>query len=505
MNQFFKTAFFPLLISVLTLGCMNSCSDSEDEPGLGDDFRISATEVILSSDGESKTIAVQCSSKPTVGSYSSLFVDWVSVGEPLAVSSRGTIFQIEFSAPANTTDYERTTTFVISADNGCAEVTVRQAAPAVVPSDEEEDNPYGEVQMGSTAMQLAAKMYAGVNIGNTMETPDYEGAWNCPVVNRDYIKGLKAIGFNAVRVPCAWDSHISDASTNTINEAWLDRVSEVVGWIIAENMYAVLNIHWDGGWLEESCANGYDETVNQKQHDYWTQIANKLNKYDERLLLAAMNEPNVGSGTTKKKASIEAIMKYQQTMLDAVRATGGNNASRVLVMQGPNTDIDVTLEGQYDLPTDIIADRLMIETHFYGPYQFNMMENDESWGKTFWYWGAENHVSGSDRNSTWGEEDYVRTQMQAMKTRFIDKGIPGIIGEYAVCCNRESTSGIDVEKWRASVKLWNKVVTRESKNAGMVPFFWETGGDINRSNGAVITNLQLEGVFEGASEGQYPF
>ncbi|MCM1489852.1 MAG: cellulase family glycosylhydrolase [Muribaculum sp.] len=503
MRQFFKNFFLPVLFSMLTLGFFSACDDKSEDDYFGDDFRVSATELNFGSDGGTQSLTVLCSGKPTVVSLSSMTTDWISVSEPVVSNSAGNIFRIEFSVKANPTENERTTAFMLTAGNGGAEITVKQAAGEI--QTPEEPVVPGEPQMGSTAMEIAARMYAGINIGNTMETPDREGAWNCPVVNRDYIKGLKALGFNAVRVPCAWDSHVSNASSNIINEAWLDRVSEVVGWIVAEDMYAVLNIHWDGGWLENSCANGYDEKINQKQHDYWTQIANKLNKYDERLLLAAMNEPNVGDGSSKKKASIEAIMKYQQTMLDAVRATGGNNASRVLVMQGPNTDIDVTLEGQYDLPKDVIADRLMIETHFYGPYQFNMMEKDESWGKTFWYWGKENHVAGSDRNSTWGEEDYVADQFQKMKKRFIDKGIPGITGEYAVCFNRENTAGIDKDKWRASVKLWNKVVTRESKKAGMVPFFWETGGDINRTTGNILSNLQLDGVFEGAADGKYPF
>lgn len=492
-----------MLFSMLTLGFFSACDDKSEDDYFGDDFRVSATELNFGSEGGTQALTVLCSGKPTVTSLSSMAIDWISVSEPVVSNSAGNIFRIEFSVEANPTENERTTAFMLTADNGGKEITVKQAAGEI--QTPEEPVVPGEPQMGSTAMEIAARMYAGINIGNTMETPDREGAWNCPVVNRDYIKGLKALGFNAVRVPCAWDSHVSNAANNIINEAWLDRVSEVVGWIVAEDMYAVLNIHWDGGWLENSCANGYDEKINQKQHDYWTQIANKLNKYDEHLLLAAMNEPNVGDGSSKKKASIEAIMKYQQTMLDAVRATGSNNASRVLVMQGPNTDIDVTLEGQYDLPKDVIADRLMIETHFYGPYQFNMMEKDESWGKTFWYWGKENHVSGSDRNSTWGEEDYVADQFQKMKKRFIDKGIPGITGEYAVCCNRENTAGIDKDKWRASVRLWNKVVTRESKKAGMVPFFWETGGDINRTTGNKLSNLQLDGVFEGAAEGKYPF
>ena len=106
-----------------------------------------------------------------------------------------------------------------------------------------------------------------------------------------YIKGLKALGFNAVRIPCAWDYYIVNPSTYEIDAAWLDRVSEVVGYCVANDMYAIVNIHWDGGWLEESITHGYSSEVDAKQKAIWTQIANKLNAYDEHLLFAGCNEP----------------------------------------------------------------------------------------------------------------------------------------------------------------------------------------------------------------------
>lgn len=367
-----------------------------------------------------------------------------------------------------------------------ATVTLTQA-PKDLPQD-----------MGSTAAQLASRMYAGINIGNTMECPGKEGDWSMPV-NETYVAALAAMGFNAVRIPCAWDSHVSDAAINAIDPAWLDRVDEVVGWVIGNGMYAIVNIHWDGGWLENTCKDGYDASVDQKQRDYWTQIANKLNHYDEHLLLAAMNEPNHSDDN-----STDAIMAYQQTMLDAVRATGGNNATRVLVMQVPNTNIDLGTAGYYHLPTDVVEDRMMVEAHYYDTYQFNMMEKDENWGKMHYYWGAENLVAGSDRNSPHTEAD-VRTQMQKMKTAYVDKGIPAIIGEYCVCVDRSNVDGVDKAKHQASQKLWNHVVTREAKNAGCVPFFWEVGTDISRRDGSVIRSYQLDGVLEGAQEGVYPF
>ena len=354
------------------------------------------------------------------------------------------------------------------------------------------------VEMGSTAKELAAKMYAGINIGNTMECPNGEGDWSMKV-NEQYIDGIAALGFNAVRIPCAWDSHVSDRATNTIDPVWLARVDEVVGYVVSRGMYAVLNIHWDGGWLENNLNSGWDEAIDKKQRDYWTQIANQLNHYDEHLLLAAMNEPDGSAGK-----GVEAIMKYQQAMLDVVRATGGNNATRVLVMQVPQTNIDRGCEGEFKMPQDVVADRLMVEAHFYDPYQFNMMQNDEWWGKMWWYWGENNLVEGSDRNANHSDAD-IRTQMQKMKTHYVDKGYPAIIGEYCVCEDRSNTKGIDKAKHQASMYDWNYVVTRESKNAGCVPFFWETGGDINRRDGSVRRSYQLEGVAKGAAEGHYPF
>ncbi|MDE7347599.1 MAG: cellulase family glycosylhydrolase [Muribaculaceae bacterium] len=372
-----------------------------------------------------------------------------------------------------------------------ANVTVRQGARTVAALN------------GKSAVEIAADMYAGINIGNTMECPGGEGDWSMPV-NETYVAALANMGFNAVRIPCAWDAHAKDG---VIDSAWLDRVDEVVGWVISNGMYALLNTHWDSGWIEgDPCKKGFDEAVNAKFGSYWTQIANKLNHYDQRLLFSAMNEPPVDetSKATKEKG-IDAIMKYEQTMLDAVRATGGNNLDRVLVMSVPNTNIEIAAEGYFHMPADVVEDRLMVEAHFYSPYNFNMMTEDASWGKVAWYWGKENHVAGSDRNSTWGEEDYVKDQMQLMKTHFVDKGYPTVLGEYCVCEDRSNLPGVDKEKHHASQLHWNRVVTREAKNAGCVPFFWETGGDINRRDGSINRTYQLDGLFLGASEGKYPF
>ena len=130
--------------------------------------------------------------------------------------------------------------------------------------------------MESDAMTLAAKMYAGWNLGNTLEAIGGETAWGNPKVTAELIKSVKELGFNAVRIPCSWDQYIEDGGTYKVKDEWLNRVYEVVGYCVSNDMYAIVNIHWDGGWLENNCTADKQEANNKKQKALWTQIANKL-------------------------------------------------------------------------------------------------------------------------------------------------------------------------------------------------------------------------------------
>ena len=370
---------------------------------------------------------------------------------------------------------------------------------------EQAGHAYDWTGMNSDAVTLAKQMYAGINIGNTLESPNSETGWGNPRVSKAYVDGLKAAGFNAVRIPCAWDSHIINQETHEIDPAWLDRVSEVVGYCRANEMYAIVNIHWDGGWLEDNILGGVDNAISQKQHALWTQIANKLNVYDEYLLFAGCNEPGMNETSAAgvvEPEDIRTIMAYEQTFVDAVRATGGNNATRCLIVQTPSTRISDAVSGTFDVPQDDAANRVLVEAHFYEPYNFCLMEEDASWSNAFWYWGAPNHVEGSEHNPTWGEEDHVLSQFGLLKTHFVDRGIPCIIGEYDAMRRTVSENQAAHDASRA---YWNEVVTREAKNHGIVPFHWETGSEIDRSTGAVTDPGVINGIMQGAAEGSYPF
>lgn len=339
--------------------------------------------------------------------------------------------------------------------------------------------------LNATARQVADAMTCGINIGNTMECPTGEGAWSGTEVTPEYIKGLKAAGFNAVRIPCAWDAHMVDKTSFTIDPAWLERVDRVVDWCYQSGLYVVLNAHWDNGWLEDHIFEADKEgVILAEQSAIWRQVATRLAKYDSHLLFAAMNEPgmNETSGGGKKWDAEAAarVVRYQQAMIDAVRAAGGYNATRCLVVQGLGASIDSTVDGMTALPRDPATDRMLVEVHFYEPYQFALMEQDASWGNTFWYWGAANHVDGSEHNATWGEEQYVADQMAKIKAKYPDT--PVIIGEFAAIIR---TNVDNKEKHLASVALYNKTVAQAARACGFAPFYWETGDIINRRTGEV--------------------
>lgn len=351
--------------------------------------------------------------------------------------------------------------------------------------------------MSSTAMEIAKKITAGCNIGNTLEAIGGETYWGNPQITNDYIKLIKQSGFNAIRLPCSWNQY-ADQTTAKIKDSWLARVKEVVGYCVNNDMYVILNIHWDGGWLEKNCTEAKKEENNKIQKAYWQQIATQLRDFDEHLLFASANEPNVNDAT-----QMAVLLSYHQTFVDAVRSTGGKNAYRVLVVQGPNTDVEITNKLMTQLPTDNVQNRMMIEIHYYSPWNFTGMEKDETWGNMFYYWGKDYHsTTDLAHNPTWGEESYVDATLKLMKTKFIDKGIPVVMGEYG-CGIRTKLTGDALTLHKAGRAYYFKYVTKQAKANGILPFFWEAGGDgalFNRANNTIKDQQALDALIQGAAQ-----
>jgi endoglucanase len=356
--------------------------------------------------------------------------------------------------------------------------------------------------MASTSKVLAAKIFAGWNLGNTMEAIGSETASGNPKATKALIDAVKAAGFNAIRIPCSWNSYIEDQTTYRIKDSWLSRVKEVVDYCVDNNLYVILNIHWDGGWLENNPTYAKQVSVNAKQKALWEQIAVYFRGYDEHLLFAGTNEVHVDYNAPSTE-NITVQQSYNQTFVDAVRSTGGKNAYRNLIIQSYNTNIGHAVS-YLKVPTDKITTRLMVEVHYYDPWEF---AGDEK--SSIYLWGASNSSLGSI--SSWGQESYVQEQFGKMKTNFVDKGYPVILGEYGAI-RRSSLTGTALTNHLASRAYYLQYVTEQAKKNGMVPFYWDNGYTsnfgfalFNRTNATVFDQKALDALISGASAGVYPF
>lgn len=383
---------------------------------------------------------------------------------------------------------------------------------ATIPSYNLSPKPADSRGVESTADQLAQKIKLGFNIGNTLEAygckPASESCWGNPPITTEMIRAIKRAGFSAVRLPISWDQY-ADPATAKINPEWMQRIKGLVKDCVDNDLYVMVNIHWDGGWLENNIdvPPNNQTYIKAKQKAYWEQIATSLEEFDEHLLFASANEPNLDTDDNKdnqqqpteaQRKQMDTLLAYHQTFVDAVRSTGGKNSYRTLIVQGPATDIELTHRVMNALPNDTASNRLMIEVHFYTPFNFTLMAKDESWGKQSYYWGKNYHSkTDTKHNSTWGEEEFVNKVFGLMKTQFVDKGIPVIIGEFGAR-QRNNLTGEDLKLHIESRNHYINYVVKEATSMGMIPVLWDIGGMIDRRSYEVLDQPGLNALLSGA-------
>jgi endoglucanase len=312
---------------------------------------------------------------------------------------------------------------------------------------------------GVTSVELTRLMGIGWNVGNSLDAIGGETNWGNPLITQQLINSVKAAGFKTIRLPVAW-SKFSDESNFVIQSAWMDRVEQVVNYALNADMYVVMNIHWDNGWMQPTYAQ--QNYVNNRLTIMWSQIATRFSNYDDRLLFAGTNEVMVdGDYGTPTVEYYTVQNSFNQTFVNAVRATGGKNATRHLVVQGFNTNIDHTVNFA-KIPTDTVSNRLMMEVHYYDPYNFtlNTSSNITQWGSI---------ATNPSATETWANESYTDAQFQKMKVNFVDKGVGVILGEYGVVSR---TNVADHETYR---NYWNEYITKSAYTRGLVPVYWDNG------------------------------
>lgn len=393
---------------------------------------------------------------------------------------------------------------------------------------------------GLNAAETAYYMAPGWNLGNTFEAGSSsdnftdnggtatETLWQSTKTTQAIIDLVKSNGFKTVRIPCSWVmGHLKDSVTMVIDPDWLARVKEVVDYCIKDGLFVVLNDHWDGGWLEyDGFTTGVDVTKKKEQlRLLWTNIATAFKDYDGHLLFAGMNEPGVGGASPSARGSlmvnqynddtdaneiafVNRILEYEQVFIDAVRTTGGNNTQRVLIVQGPKTSAAKTVRYMdASKLVDSAGKRIMVEVHCYDPYRFCQMTEDALWGKMEYYWtGHAPARASSDRVGTTSEQQAIQSAFNSMKTAFVDKGYPVILGEYGAAARTLTTTQGNQAKHDESRQYWFNFATNYAMSAGIVPICWDINNTglkiIDRANVKVGDDYDLNGIKEGVEIAQ---
>jgi len=316
-----------------------------------------------------------------------------------------------------------------------------------------------------TASALVESLSLGWNLGNSLDAPESETAWGNPTVTASLFTAVAAAGFDAVRIPVTWSLHTGAGPEFVIDPAFLTRVAEVVGYANAAGLVAIINVHHDGAdglagveWLTLNATDGSITAENNaavlaRFTAVWTQIAAHFQGHGADLLFESMNEIHDGYDAPDP-AYYDIIGDLNQEFVDIVRGSGGNNAQRVLVVPGYNTNIDYTVAG-FDAPTDPTADRLVLSVHFYDPYTYALEGSTHTWGVA------------SPGTDNWGQEDYVVTQYDKLVTSFVSQGLPMIVGEYG------ATQQDGYDDYR---RYYMEYVTKVIVDRGIVPFYWDNGG-----------------------------
>ena len=320
------------------------------------------------------------------------------------------------------------------------EITVPEIAPYVceIPDNE--------------AMAFLRRMGVGWNLGNTFDAVrdggggdemTIEGYWCGVKTTEAMIEAVHAAGFTTLRLPVSWHNHV-DADF-TISAPWLDRVQQVADWALSRDMTVILNIHHDESpdffYPSEACY----ETSERYIRRIWTQLAERFRDYGEKLIFESMNEPRqkgtdwewwLDENNPDCREAAECINRLNQAFVDTVRASGGNNADRYLMVPGYDAAPKGALSDLYRLPQGSADNRIIVSVHAYTPYSFALQDE-----------------GGTDAFSlTPGvQTSEIGTFMNDLYRKYIANGVPVVIGEFGARDKNGNTQArVDFAAWYAS-------------------------------------------------------
>jgi endoglucanase len=353
-----------------------------------------------------------------------------------------------------------------------------------------------------TSQQLIKEMKIGWNLGNSLDVceADTDGdgkvnqtpkpgkkvdetLWGNVKTTQKLFDSLKKDGINAVRIPVTWRDHIIDKKKNTIDPAWMDRVEEVVRYAYTNGMYVIINLHHDGGgdpdfgaWIRSASEGDKTKTeVFERYKALWTQIASRFQNYSDYLIFESMNE--VGFDDMEENKAFALLNEFNQTFVDTVRSSGGNNAKRHLLIAGYWTDIEKTCtgieNGTFKMPKDTIKDREILSVHYYTPWQF----------------------CTTNQQNTWGSKEEIKQMhdlIDQLDKTCVKKEIPVIVGEYGFGPNDPASCRYFVENF-----------VKYTYDKGIASFLWDNGEQYDRTKMEWKLNGLIDALKRATSHKSY--
>lgn len=344
-----------------------------------------------------------------------------------------------------------------------------------------------------TAFDVMNDMTIGWNLGNTLDSTNdsifktakatkWETAWGNPVTTEELIQTVINEGFNVIRIPVSWNDHLLPGGKFEIEPGWMNRVQEVVDYAYNNGAYVLINAHHES-WYYPYYDN--QELACRILTAVWTQIAERFADYDERLIFQGLNEPRkVGTNVEWNggdKEGRDVVNVLNQTFVDTVRATGGKNAYRMLIVS-PYAANWSTAARSLVIPEDTVENHIIVSAHAYEPYGFALNTK----GKGVW----NNETSG------------INTLMKTLDDLFISKGIPVIIDEFGAMAKTDENN----EAERAA---WVEYYLSKAKEIGAPCVWWDNGvfegsgecfGIIDRTTYEWKYPLLMEGIRKGLAE-----
>ena len=311
--------------------------------------------------------------------------------------------------------------------------------------------------MKKTAKKLVAGMKLGWSLGNTLDSfedsidknskPEaWETAWGNPVTSKELIEKIIDEGFHVIRFPVSWRNHINDEANYHIDEAWMNRVKELVDYAYEHGACVILNIHHEG-WHDPYYE--IQDAAEKKLRRVWEQIADCFKDYGERLIFEGMNEPRKRDTPFEWNGGDEegwnVVNHLNRAFIDTIRHSGGNNPDRCLMIPGYAANCSVGIR-HLEVPEG--DDNLIVSVHAYEPYDFALNIN----GRGLW------------------EEDTkaIDTLMEDLEELFLSRDIPVIIGEFGAMHK-------PVEGNEASRGQWAEYYVRTAKEHGVPCVWWDNG------------------------------